>query len=387
MAIPRIGGQGVGLPNPLNNLAPLSQSSLTAGVGSQGANIQSLNAFRSNQLAVQAGEIVLLPAGTFLVQTGQYSMMQFLDPVSGRWIEFDTTPEKTITVDSDGGNFRLANLTGCPIGALITNAGSGYTNGVGTTATGLTVTASAGSSVWVPVVGGAVNTSVTSAAAGTAYTYPPQVIIDAPPAGGLQATGYCTLSGTGVTSVTITNQGAGYSTAPTITFINDFRDTTGSGASYTTALTGSGGLTALYPSNPGLAQTAAITFTFSPASTTAATAVMNFAVTGYTVSAAGTTYTAPVMVGSAAELVGGTSILTNPAYTTGLTLPRPARVLAAINTTTITAVGATVIDGGVGIQTIPTAIIQTAKTPALANAAGLVLTVGGQTDICVVQPI
>ena len=54
----------------------------------------------------------------------------------------------------NGGNFRLANLTGTPVGALITNAGSGSTNGIGTAATGLTITPSAGGSVWVPVVGG-----------------------------------------------------------------------------------------------------------------------------------------------------------------------------------------------------------------------------------------
>jgi hypothetical protein len=113
---------------------------------------------------------------------------------------------------------------------------------------------------------------------------------------------------------------------------------------------------------------------------------MNFSVTGYTVTGAGTTYTAPVVVGSGAELVGGTSILTNPASTTGLTLPRPARVLAALSATTVTAVGYTVIDGGLGIQTVPTATIQSGGYPTLANSATLVLTVGGNTDTCYIQP-
>jgi hypothetical protein len=382
MASPRIGGSGIGLNNPLNNLAPVLNGNTAINAGTN----QSLNYLRSNEVTLQAGEVLLIPSGTFLVTPGKYSFIQYLDPISTRWITYDTITAKTIQVISDGGNFRLANLTGTPIGANITNAGSGYTNGVGTVATGLTITPSAGSSTWVPVVGGAVNTSVTSAAAGANYTYPPHVIIDAPPTGGLQATGYCTLSGTGVTSVTITNQGAGYSSAPAITFLSDFRDSTGSGASYTTALTGSGTLTALYPSNNGTALTAAPTFTFSPASTTAATAVMNFSVTGYTVSAAGTTYTAPVLVGSSTELVGGTSILTNPAYTTGLTLPRPARIVAALNTTTVTVTGSTVVDGGLGIQTIPATTIITAAYPASANSASLVLTVGGNTDTCFIQP-
>ena len=377
MAFPRLGGQGIGLPNPLNNLAPLAVT--------QGQ--QSLNAIRTNEISLQAGEIFLIPAGTFMITVGKYSFLQYLDPVSTRWITYDTTVQKTIQIDSDGGNFRLANLTGTPIGALITNAGSGYTNGIGTVATGLTVTASAGSSVWVPVVGGAVATSAVSAAAGTLYAYPPHVVIDAPPPGGLQATGYANVTSSGVSSVTITNQGAGYVTAPAITFINDFRDTTGSGASYTTTLTGSGGLTALYPSNNGTALTAAPTFTFAPASTTAATAVMNYSVTGYTVSAAGTTYTAPVIINSSSELVGGTSVLTNPAYTTGLTLPRPARVLAALATTTVTATGSTVIDGGLGIQTIPAMTITTGSYPTSANSASVVLTVGGNTDTVYIQPL
>ena len=57
-------------------------------------------------------------------------------------------------VDSDGQNYRLANLTGCPVGALMTNVGSGYTSAP-------TVAASAGSSAWTAVVGGAINSTVT----------------------------------------------------------------------------------------------------------------------------------------------------------------------------------------------------------------------------------
>ncbi len=380
MAIPRLGGSGIGLNNPLNNLPPP-----TTGSGIIGASNQSLNYIRNNQVSLAAGEVLTLPAGTWLIQPGKYSFIQYLDPVTTRWVNYDTSTARTIEIDSDGGNFRIANLTGTPVGALITNAGSGYTNGIGTTATGLTVTPSSGSSVWVPVVGGAVSAAAVSAAAGSNYLYAPAVVVDAPPPGGLQATATCTISSGGVNAVTITNQGAGYSIAPTLTFLNDFRDGSGSGASWTTTLTGSGGLTALYPSNNGTVLTAAPTFTFSPASTTAATAVMNFSVTGYTVSAAGTTYVGPVIVGSAAEQVSGTSVLTNPASTTGLTLPRPARILAALLTNTITVTGYTVIDGGLGIQTVPTATISTSSYPTIANSATLVLTVGGQTDTVNIQ--
>ena len=372
MAFPRIGGPGIGLTNPLNYPTAPAGAAFTP--------------VKSNVLQLAAGQIYNIPAGIYWVVPGKYSYLQFLDPVSQQWRGYDTGITVGKLVDSDGGNWRLANLTGTPISANVTNAGSGYTNGIGTTATGLTVTASAGTSTWVPIVGGAMGT-FTSVAAGAGYTYVPNVVIDAPPPGGLQATAHATLTGGGVSAVTLDNAGAGYSSAPSVTFVNDLRDTAGSGASYTVALTGSGGLTGLYPSNPGLPLTAAPTFTFSPASSTAATAVMNFSVTGYTVSAAGTTYTAPVIVSSSSHLVGGTSILTNPAYTTGTTLPRPARITAALATTTITATGLTVEDGGNGIQTIPLATISTSAYPTIANSASLVLTVGGNTDTVTVQPI
>jgi hypothetical protein len=303
------------------------------------------------------------------------------------WRGISTTWDTNKPVESDGGNFRLANLTGTPVSAMITNAGSGYTNGIGTTATGLTVTASTGSSVWVPVVGGAVSTTAVSAAAGSNYTYAPIVVVTPPPAGGLPATATCTISSGGVNAVTITNQGAGYSTAPTLTFVNDIRDTTGSGASWTTTLTGSGSLTALYPSNNGTAITSVPTFTFSPASSTAATAIMNFAVTAYAVTTAGTTYAAPVVVSSASNLVTGTAIYTNPLYEKGIIQPRPCRINAALGTTTVTATGQVVEDNGAGIQTTPSPIIQTQVYPAAANSATLTLTVGGISDTSYIQPI
>lgn len=373
MAMIRIGGPGIGLTNPLNY--PTAPSG------------QAFTPVKSNAITLQGGEMFNLPAGTYLITPGNVTYLQFLNPVTSQWATYDTSAQKTVFINSDGGNYRLVNLTGCPIGTLITNAGSGYTNGVGSTATGLTVTASAGSSTWVPIVGGAVSATAVSAAAGSNYTFAPNVIVDAPPGGGFPATATCTISGNGVNAVTITNQGAGYSTAPNLTFVNDQRDTTGTGASWTTTLTGSGTLTGLYPSNNGTALTATPTFTFAPASSTAATAIMNYAVTGYTVSTAGSTYTAPVMLASAANTVSGTSILTNPAYTTGLTLPRPARIKAAVSGAAITATGLVVEDPGNGIQTIPTATIATAATPLLAASAVVVVTVGGVNDTVTVQPI
>lgn len=377
MAFPRIGGAGIGLTNPANYPTAPSGTAFTP--------------LNSNVVSLAASETYNIPAGTYYLKMGGYTMLQFLDPVTSQWRGLSTTWDPNKPIESDGGNFRLANLTGTPISAMITNAGSGYTNGIGTTATGLTVTASTGSSVWVPVVGGAVSTTAVSAAGGSGYTYAPTVVVATPPVGGLPATATCTISGGAVNAVTITNQGAGYTSpttvGPSLTFINDPRDTSGSGASWTTTLTGSGSLTALYPSNNGTALTAAPTFTFSPASSTAATAVMNFCVTAYAVTAPGSTYVAPVVVSSAGNLVTGTPIYTNPLYEKSVIQPRPARINAALGTGTITPVAQVVEDNGAGIQTVPTALIQSYAYPILANSATLTMTVGGISDTSYVQGI
>ena len=66
-----------------------------------------------------------------------------------------------------------------------------------------------------------------------------------------------------ISSVTVTNQGAGYLAAPIITIINDPRDLTGSGAALSTALTGAGTITGLLCLNHGTALTAVPTLTFT----------------------------------------------------------------------------------------------------------------------------
>ncbi|HLJ21680.1 MAG TPA: hypothetical protein VKU84_15850 [Stellaceae bacterium] len=356
MALPRIGGSGI----------PLSLSNLTA-----------------NRVRLQAGQAWILPSGTFWITPGRYTYLQFLDPVQNVFQTSYVSPGGGLVVDSDGANWRLANLTGCVRGGLITTAGSGLTNGFGTVA----ITPSAGASVWQSIVGGAIGTSPTIVAGGANYTYPPIVVIGPPPQGGFTATAHATLSAGAVNAVVIDNQGAGYVTAPPVYFINDPRDTTGAGASATVALTGSGTLTGMYPTNHGTVLTAVPTFTFSPASTIAATAIMNFVVTAYAVTTAGSTYAAPVEVRSAGNLVAGTSVLTNPLYTTGLTQPRVARINAALSSGGFTATGQIVEDAGLGIQAVPTALILTQVYPTIADQGALTLAVGGINDDNIVQPI
>lgn len=69
-------------------------------------------------------------------------------------------------------------------------------------------------------------------AGGTGYTSAPTVVIDAPPAGGVQATATAVLTGTVVTSIVITNPGAGYVTVPLVTFTGG----AGTGAAATTSI-------------------------------------------------------------------------------------------------------------------------------------------------------
>jgi len=218
-----------------------------------------------NRISLAPGQTWLIqPAGWYWVKPGPYTALQIYDPILLSWVTVGggSASADPLYIGSDGENYRLANLTGCAVGASVTNVGSGYTSAP-------TVTASAGSSVWRPVIGGAVSQTVTVGAGGQNYTYPPNVLFSAPPAGGIQATGYVTLSGGAVSSITMVNQGGGYTSPPTITFVNDPREginnvTLGYGAAATCALTGAktiAGIICVDPGSGGL--TSIPTFTIS----------------------------------------------------------------------------------------------------------------------------
>ena len=392
MAFPRIGGQGI--PLNMNN----ALGSLQPGVG---GSVFSSPAQGSNAITMPAGNCFYIPAGTFMITTGSYTCLQYLDPVLNEWKALGASADSLpYVIDSDGGNYRLANLTGTPVGALITNSGASYTNGIGTAVTGLTITPSAGGSVWIPVVGGAINSTVTITTAGTNYTFPPLLVISAPPAGGIQATATCTVSAGAINAVTVTNQGAGYTTAPIITVVNDYRDTTGSGAVLTVnaTLVNSGGLTAMYPSaaqtvaGHGTVLTAVPTFTFSPASTTAATAIMNFVLTGFTVAAGGAAYgnAQPFVLLSMGGIVAGSraSNTAGPIADTGVIFPRQGAIFGtstaggAIQTS-----GSVITDAGFGFQAVPFLGVLPAGNSLPTTIAQATATVGGIVDTSYVQPI
>ena len=386
MAIVRLGGSGINLPT--------NPGLVTNTTGANAGTVQGY----TNSISLGAGETFMIPAGTFWVSPGPYTFLQWLDPVTNVYRTRPTSATGTQFIDSDGANFRLANTTGCVIGAVITSAtGTGAVNGIGAAVNGVSCTPSTGASVWTTIFGGAIGATIATAtttantSVGSGYLDLPAVVIDAPPQGGLQATAVVTSLSTGTilsTAIQIINQGAGYTTAPNVTFVNDPRDTAGAGAVYVTTLTATGQLTGLYPTNHGTVLTAVPTLSFSIGSCQA-TALMNFTVTSYCTGTVGSsigaaTITTSPNVGTAQS----SPAVVNPMHTTGLTFPRVARIVAGLSGGTIVTTGQVVEDAGLGIQVVPTGIAAYAitSTTAVVPVIGT-MAVGGTTDTSLIQPV
>lgn len=331
----------------------------------------------TNQFSLLPGNVFYVPSGYFNMRLGKGLTPQVLDPVMGIWTPIGENGAQFIQIDSDGNNYRIANQTGCAIGAVITNAGSGYTSAP-------TVTPSAGASSWVAIVGGAVNTTVNVPTGGANYVYPPMVIIQAPPNGGIPATGYSAISGGAVTGVTIVNQGAGYQTAPAVTLLNDPRDTTGGGATAQTTLTGAQTITGLLCTNHGtaLTSTPTLSFTGGGGSSAAATVLMDQAVASVTYTA-GSGYTdgSKQVTTTGTGLTSLTPIYLNPNTQQGLLRPAPAFIIPG-GSTTFSATGQIIIDPG---HFFSSTGVQAVVTGAAGSGAGATLTFGGVADVFSMQ--
>ena len=343
----------------------------------------SLKGTTTNVVTLQAGQVqTLSPAGWYWVKTGLYTSLQQYDPITGIWRAVGAGDNTAVDhfIYSDGVNYRLANQTGAPVGALLTNAGSGYTSAP-------VVTASAGNSIWRAIVGGAVSTTVTVTNGGSNYTYPPIVQFQAPPSYGVQATGYATLTNGVVTSVTVTNQGAGYASAPIVQFINDPREgvngvTQGYNAAATCTLTGAGTVTAVLcvdHGQGGLTSLPTLSFAGGGGSSAAATAIMCWSITGYTAGTAGAG-----LAGSVARITAEDAFpTTSPAYTnpftqSGLVKTRNADIKAPISGAGITATGAVVYDGGIYTSSPTPLVVPTASV--VTTAPVVTFAMGGQSD-------
>jgi hypothetical protein len=293
-----------------------------------------------------------------------------------------------MAVTSDGVNFRVANLTGCPVGAVVTNGGTAAYAQSSTT-----VTPSAGNSTWQAIIGGQVSTTATINSAGSGYGMPPLLMIPAPPSPGVPATAYAAITNGTVSAVTVTNQGAGYTTAPTCVAVPNPADPNFVAGSAITAASislslvsasgtaSAGKVTAVLCTNPGQPQSSAPTLTIAGAgASAAATPVMMWTATGVTVSGAGAGCVSNNEVQSVGGITAATPAWTNPEIELTGYIPRKASILMAQSAGALTSVSA-IYDGGLFTGT-PSAMylqngLSSTTSPtlsfALGNAAATVL--------------
>lgn len=334
---------------------------MTTIFGAQGVS-PTLRGQPTNIYNLQPSETMLIPAGTWDAQVDGYCSIQQYDPIQTCWRSIGggtgigLSPDHFRYVNSDGVNYRIANQTGCVVGALLTNKGSGYTSLPTVTDNG------GGSPTYLPILGPVVNTVVTVNTGGTNYTYPPLVQISAPAAPGVQATGWATITNGAVTAITITDQGANYTSNPTISLINDPRDSTGSGATATLTTTGAGTIAAILVTNHGSTITSStvlptITISGGGGSSGAATPIMCTTITGYTITSTGSGYVGTVEVSALGGFPSTAPAYTNPKIQANLVRTRKASILAAISGGQLSSTGSTVFDGGIYSGMSPTQII------------------------------
>lgn len=214
-------------------------------------------------ITLGSGGVYYPPAGQYLFTTGGMTSLQTFDPIPQTWRNLLPPVLVGQAFATDGYNYRLINLSGVIVGARIAAPGSGGTNGIGFTATGVAVTfagpgvTGALTATGYAIVGGAVSAPTVNQA-GSGFLVPPQIIIDPPPPGGIQATAICTLNAsTGIASVTMINPGAGYTAIPNFYIQPQFGSYAGStvaGGSVAAGVTPAPGLVNL-SSSVGLSST------------------------------------------------------------------------------------------------------------------------------------
>jgi hypothetical protein len=349
----------------------------------------------ANRIALPAGDTFSVPAGNWYVSTGMYSMLRFMDPATNLWV-MGTAPGwcgGTIFIKSDGFNYQVANLLGCPVSASINTSGAGQTQA------SATITPSAGNSTWLPVIGGAVSL-VSITANGGGHGIAPTALIPPPPpaqtnangVGGVPASGYCVIAGGTVSGFTLTNVGAGYQSAFTISTVpvqNDPNLNTGiTNATITFSVYGAGSLTAALCTNPGAPLVSQSTFSLTVGgSGTVATLAPNILQTVITssVTTAGTGFgTGTALVTTAGGAASAGSI-TNPDFLHLAFRPRPAQITLAITGTgTLATQNGTIIDGGLFL-TVPTAVTLLPSNAIVTTAATVALTMGSVPDVITLQ--
>jgi len=392
-----LGGPGLQLPLP-QNLYPTELGALVAPYD-----------YNQNVVDLPPGVAVQIPRGNWIVDIGRVSLLQWLDPVTGIYRIHPWTYSARghlFQIQSDGFNFRIANLTGCPVSAIMASNGSGYP-------TNATVTSSAGGSLWQPIIGGAISiSSITNA--GSGYGVPPIVLIPAPPTPGVQATADASIVGGSVTAVTMRDVGGGYTVAPSVTGTanqptvvilphpadpNLLSGTIIKNASVATTLLGSGSIMACLCTNPGTSVSAAPTLTVSSTSGSGASivALLMQTVTGGSIVNAGSSISGAVWQAFPAALSASQSVSTvfpNPHIDLSTFIPRLAfGTFATISGGSLGSVGTTsigqVFDGGLfvgGNASIATLVTQQSASGATFSIPNVTAVFGAVNDIVWLQP-
>jgi hypothetical protein len=256
------------------------------------------------RIALGSGGVWYFPAGEYIVTVDASTLVERFDPTEQIWAPITSASANNGEwLSCDGYNLRLHNITGVVSGNTISNAGSGMTNGIGATATGVSIGYAVSNTTGYPtatgyvIIGGTVQ-APTVTQAGSGFLVPPVIVIDPPPPGGIQASAIAVMTAagsSGIASITMVNAGAGYATTPNFYVIpqpalyqggpsGSFaaggipspglvfptnaipgnQNTSATGAQLTSAaLTGSGTLTGIHMVNSGGGYTGAPAVTFT----------------------------------------------------------------------------------------------------------------------------
>ena len=294
------------------------------------------------------------------------------------------------------------------VSASIINGGTGYVQAT-TTITAIGAGFTGAVPTLLPIVGGALGETGTFTidipTKGAGYGVPPLIMIPPPPpaqsnangVGGIQATAIALIgSGGSLTSVSITNPGAGYPTAPTAVVVpSPFDPNLATGitqATVTFSLASAGAVTGVLVTNSGSplpnGSLASVTLSIGGGGLSGSiTANVMQTVVSYSVSGPGVGYgTSAIGITTlgGAPLAG--SITNGPDANYLSWLPRPANIaLTPANTSVSIGSPAVIYDGGL-FELAPTALQATTPGTTITTLATVVLTMGSRPDIAIIQP-
>jgi len=354
----------------------------------------------SNRLALAPGDSFVVPAGDWIIGMGMYCVLQFLDPVTNAWVipSGSAWNRGMQLVASDGFNVRVANLTGTVVSASVINGGTGY---VQATTTITAIGAFTGASpTFLPIVGGALAVPATFTVAvpsvGGGYGVAPLIMIPPPPpavanangVGGIQASAIALISGGTISSVSITNPGGGYPSAPPCTVIpSPFDPNLAVGitnATVSLSLTSAGVITGAIVTNNGSplpnGSLGSVTLSIGGAGTSGSlTANVMQTVASGSITGGGTGFTGAGAITTAGGGPVAGTVTNGPDANFLAFMPRPANITAA----SLTGAGTpSIYDGG---------LFESAPTFVAIGAGGSVgptlnMVMGSRPDIVIIQP-